>query len=90
MMEEMKALAKNQTWKLITLPSGAKAVGSKSVFTTKHKADRTIDKFKASLIAKGFIQANGIDYQETLAPVAKINSIMVILSCAANLGWELH
>ena len=59
-------------------------------FTIKHKADGSIEKLKAHLVAKGFTQSYGIDYQETFALVAKLNSIRILLSFAANQDWPLH
>jgi len=56
----------------------------------KYKRDGTIERYKARLIAQGFTQTYGIDYKETFAPVAKLNSIRVLLSIAANLDWRLH
>ncbi|KAJ7950679.1 Retrovirus-related Pol polyprotein from transposon TNT 1-94 [Quillaja saponaria] len=90
MVEEMKALSKNDTWELASLPHGKRAVGCKWVFTIKRKADGTIKRYKARLVARGFTQTYGVDYQETFAPVAKMNSIRVLISCAANLGWDLQ
>ncbi|KAJ7969147.1 Retrovirus-related Pol polyprotein from transposon TNT 1-94 [Quillaja saponaria] len=90
MVEEMKALSKNDTWELASLPHGKRAVGCKWVFTIKRKADGTIERYKARLVARGFTQTYGVDYQETFAPVAKMNSIRVLISCAANLGWDLQ
>ena len=70
---------------MVTLPNGKKSVGCKWVFIIKHKANGTIDRYKARLVAKGFTYTFGVDYQETFAPMAKMNTIRVLLSLAANL-----
>ena len=59
----------------MNLPKGKKPVGCKWVFTVKYKADGTVEQYKARLVAKGFTQTYGIDYTETVAPVAKLNTI---------------
>ncbi|KAB2597903.1 hypothetical protein D8674_000823 [Pyrus ussuriensis x Pyrus communis] len=86
---EMKALQKNRTCSMQTLPQGKKPVGCKWVFTIKHKTDRTINIYKARLVAKGYAQTFGVDYQETFASVAKMNTIRVLLSLAINFDWPL-
>lgn len=90
MQEKKKALHKNRTCDLIKLPNGKKVVGCKWVFTIKHKTDGYVERYKAKLVAKGFKQTYGIDYKETFAPVAKRNSIRVLLSIATNLDWSIH
>ena len=73
--EEIQALEKNGTWELSELPRGMRLVGCRWIFTIKHKADGSIDEFKTRLVAKGFTQSYGIDYQETFAIVPKLNTI---------------
>ncbi|RVW59858.1 Retrovirus-related Pol polyprotein from transposon RE1 [Vitis vinifera] len=88
--EEVQALEKNGTWEITDLPRSKKPVGCKWIFTVKYKADGNVDRYKARLVAKGFTQSYDIDYQETFAPVAKLNTVRVLLSLAANLDWSLH
>ena len=88
-LEEIQTLEKNKTWDVTELPPGKRPVGCKWIFTIKHKADGSIEMFKACLVAKGFTQSYGIDYQETLAHVAKLNTVRALLSLASNLDWPL-
>ncbi|XP_018632957.1 uncharacterized mitochondrial protein AtMg00820-like [Nicotiana tomentosiformis] len=65
MNEEVEALKKYSTWKLVPLPEGKKPVGCKWVYTIKLKADGSIDRYKARLVEKGYTQKYGVDDQET-------------------------
>ncbi|KAM2306113.1 hypothetical protein ACFXTH_025590 [Malus domestica] len=89
MKVEMEALEKNSTWDLVPLPNRKKTVECRWVFTIKHKADGSIHRYKARLIAMCYTQTYEVDYQETFAPVAKLNIVRVLLSLAANQDYPL-
>ena len=72
------------------LPPGRKLVQCKWVYKTKFAADGSPLKYKARLVAKGYSQVHGIDYNETFAPVAKMDSIRLALAIAASRQWEIH
>jgi len=81
----MQALEANGTFEIVRLLDGKKIVGSKRVFTMKYKSNGSIDKYKTRLVAQGFAQTQGLDYEETFALVGKLNSIRVLLSLVVNL-----
>ncbi|KAK8918587.1 hypothetical protein KSP39_PZI021501 [Platanthera zijinensis] len=89
MEEEMTALWSNQTWDLV-LPSGQSCVSCKWVFAIKHAPDGTVDMLKARLVARAFTQQPGLDYDETFSPVAKLNSVRVLISLVIHRHWPLH
>ncbi|KAL9429389.1 hypothetical protein AB3S75_031241 [Citrus x aurantiifolia] len=87
---EIKAIEKNNTWELTNLPTGAKKIGLKWVYKTKLKENGELDKFKARLVAKGYVQQQGIDYTEVFAPVARMDTVRMIVALAAQKGWNVY
>ena len=90
MNEEMATLEANDTWELVPLPKGKKAIGCKWVYKIKNKADGSIERYKARLVAKGYVQTYGIDYEETFAPVAKMATVRAVIVVATSKGWIMH
>ncbi|RDX98154.1 hypothetical protein CR513_18963, partial [Mucuna pruriens] len=90
MKEEMEALEKNSTWEIVDRPKDKRVVGCRWIYTVKCKSNGTLERYKARLVAKEYTQTYGIDYEETLAPIAKMNTIRVIISLAAHFGWNLQ
>ncbi len=80
MQEEYDFLVVNNTWSLVPLPKGRKPISCKWVFKIKHGVNGEVERYKARLVARGFTQTFGVDYDETFAPVAKVVSIRCILA----------
>ena len=87
---ELDQHEKMRTWELVEPPEGVNIVGSHFVFHYKHDADGHIASRKAQLVAQGFTQVEGIDYQETFSPTVKLSAIHVIIAIAARNDWELE
>ena len=75
MDKELKAIVKNDTWELTTLPKGHKAIGVKWVYKTKRNAKGEIERHKTRLVVKGYSQNAGINYDEVFASVARLETI---------------
>ena len=69
---------------------GKRAIGINWVFKLKQKANGTIDRYKAQLVAKGYAQQKGIDYEETFAPTSWMTTVRSVVSMDACFGWQMH
>jgi hypothetical protein len=90
MNEEYNSLIENHTWDLVSLPSNLKLVRCKWIYKKKKVADKLVSRYKDQLVAKGFQQVHGIDYNETFAPVAKMDSNRFALAIATTRKWHVH
>ena len=83
MRAEIGALEKNGTWTLVPTPRHKTPLGSKWVYKIKRKSDGSIERYKARLVIFGNHQVEGIDYNETFAPVVKLTTVRTLLAVAA-------
>jgi len=84
-VSEVDSLARNNTWRLEVLLQGRQAIGCRWLFRRKEDG-----RYKARLVAKGYSHREGVDYTETFAPVAKFNSLRLLLALVAENDWELE
>ena len=84
MEDEMKYMNANKVWDLEIISKGAKIVGYKWVYKIKLDSQRNIERYKARLMAKGFTQREGIDYNETFSPVSCKDSFRIIIALVAH------
>ncbi|RDX99339.1 hypothetical protein CR513_17616, partial [Mucuna pruriens] len=83
MEEEIKAIKKNDTWELSNSPNGHEAIG------VKWNAKGEVERYKERLVAKGYKQQHGVDYDEVFAPIARMETIRLLISIAAQMGWRI-
>ena len=89
MQAEYDSIMKNDTWELVDRPEQRKVIGTKWVWKTKYKADGSMEKYKARLVAQGFSQVEGFDFQETFAPTARMATIRAVLALATHKKWPV-
>lgn len=90
MQEEYRSIIKNNVWEVVPKPADKSVVSSKWIYKLKHAADGRIEKYKARFVARGFSQKEGIDYDETFAPVARYTFIRTIFSLVSIFGWKMY
>ena len=89
MEKEIGAIEKNNTWELTDLLGGNQPIGVKWVYKTKYKLNGEVERYKARLVAKGYKQRLGIDYFEVFAPVARLDTVRLIVSLATQNRWRI-
>jgi hypothetical protein len=90
MVEEYDSIVRNSVWDVVPRPEDKSVVSSHWLYKVKQAADGSVEKHKARFVARGFSQVEGIDYDETFAPVARYSSIRSILALSAQMGWKIH
>ena len=90
MVKELEFVEKNNTWTLTELTLGQKPIGLKWVYKLKKDSEVNVVKHKARLVVKGYVQRQGVDFEEVFAPVARLDTVCLILVLVANRGWEVH
>jgi len=90
MQEELNQFERNEVWELVPKPKNHQVIGTKWVFKNKLAESGTIIRNKARLVAKGYNQEEGIDYEETYAPVARLEAIRMLLAYASIMDFKLY
>jgi len=90
MIEELDSIEKNATWILVQLLTDKKSIDVKWLFKTKLKPNGQITKYKARLVARGFLHKYGQDYYEVYAPVARMEIIRLIVAIAVKNNWSMY
>ncbi|GKB99374.1 ribonuclease H-like domain-containing protein [Tanacetum coccineum] len=90
MNNEMDALYRNDTWEVVELPMGRKAISGKWVYKIKYKSSGDIDRYKARYVAKGYNQKEGVDFDETFSPVVKIVTVRCVINLAVQNNWSIY
>ena len=90
MESEYSSLLKNDTWDLVPPPEGKNIVGSPWVLKVKHDENGSVKRFKARLVAQGYSQVKGVDYDEVFSPVSRNTSVRSLLALANAHDLEIH
>nr|KAJ0191367.1 hypothetical protein LSAT_V11C800409060 [Lactuca sativa] len=90
MKKEIESIIKNDTWELTILPKGHKPIGLKWVYKLKKDVKGKLVKHKVRVVAKGYVQMKGVNFEEDFVSVARIEMVRVILALAATEVWKVH
>ncbi|WVZ63257.1 hypothetical protein U9M48_012902 [Paspalum notatum var. saurae] len=90
MHEELENFERNHFWDLVEPPPNCRPIGTKWVFKNKQGEDGMVVRNKTRLVSQGFCQKEGIDYEETFAPIARLEAIRILLPFAASKGFKLQ
>jgi hypothetical protein len=90
MHEELENFEHNKVWKLVSPPPDHSIIGTKWVYKNKQSEDGVVVRNKARLVAQGFTQIEGLDFDETFAPIARLEAIRILLAFAASKGFKLY
>ena len=90
MRTEFESIRSNNTWTLVPLPPGKRAISSRWVYKIKPSVNGSPTRYKARLVARGFEQQDGIDFLDTFAPVVRWEPIRILIAVAIHLNWPIH
>ncbi|GJV87258.1 retrovirus-related pol polyprotein from transposon TNT 1-94 [Tanacetum coccineum] len=90
MQDELKQFDRNKVLTLVIAPYGKTIIGLKWVFRNKRDETRIVIKNKAQLVAQGYNQQEGIDYNETFAPIARLEAIRIFLAFATYMNFTVY
>ncbi|GAU22960.1 hypothetical protein TSUD_247040 [Trifolium subterraneum] len=90
MNEEIESIERNNTWELVDLPHGKRAIGVKWVYKVKLNPKGEITRHRARLVVKGFLQKEGIGFNEVFAPVARMETIRLVTALTHHNNWSMH
>ncbi|MCO5548051.1 hypothetical protein L7F22_001507 [Adiantum nelumboides] len=89
MQMEYDSIVENDTWEAVPRPSHRKVIGVKWIYKVKVPSNVSLDKYKTHLVAKGYAQKEGEDFDETFAPTARYSTICIVLALASHFNWKL-
>ena len=90
MHEKLNQFVRNDVWELVLRPENVHFIGTKWIFKNKTDEDGEIIRNKSQLVAQGYTQVEGVDFDESFAPVAKLESIRILMSIASTMNFKLY